>query len=295
MIVILIIVALVAAVSIYDYFTTRTWQQVTSTVRNEAVFENRNKKYGAFVIRRDYNRNFILILLGMIGGVGVIYAATSLTKAGAPKEFRVKPPVPEEGIIVKLDEKAEEPKPEVAKPKLAVPPVTNKFVEPKIVTEPDPKEKPEIDPNVNSGTQTIPKTDGDLFVDPTKKGDPKGDPKGEGEEIKQAEKPKIPDVFAEYPGGKEALMKFLQKNLSYPQVAAETGVGGKCYIRFVVSKTGEISEITVAKNIKLCPECGEEAKRVVRKMPRWKPGSIKGEPVDSYFSLPIEFQPEIIN
>jgi len=290
MIVILVIVALVAAVSIYDYFNTRTWQQVTSTVRNEAVFENRNKKYGAFVIRRDYNRNFILILLGMIGGVGVIYAATSLTRGGASAEIRVKVPDAPTTIPVDIPKKKEE-QPKIEKAKLVVPPPTNKFTEPKVVTEP-PKDPVKIDPKVPSGIETIPEG-GDPLGKPGDKGTPEGDLKGEGEVKTDPPKgPQIPDVFAEFPGGKAALMKFLGDNLHYPQGPAELGVEGKCYIRFIVSKTGDISEITVSKNIKFCPECGEEAKRVVKKMPRWKPGIKKGEAIDSYFSLPIVFELE---
>lgn len=95
---------------------------------------------------------------------------------------------------------------------------------------------------------------------------------------------------AEYPGGRAALMKFLQNNLTYPQTAIESGLQGKCYLRFVVAKDGAISNVTVVKKVPDCPECDEEAIRVVKMMPKWIPGKAKGKAVNSYFNLPINFK-----
>jgi len=68
-----IIALLIAAISVYDYYTTRTWQQVTSNIRNETVFEHRNKQYGAYVMRRDYSKTIVYSIVGLLvltGGVG---------------------------------------------------------------------------------------------------------------------------------------------------------------------------------------------------------------------------------
>jgi protein TonB len=85
MILILSIIVLVALVSLYDYFSTKSWQRVTSNVRNNVVFENRNKSYGAFVIRRDYDKTLLIILGVMLFGVGGVSAAFA-SFSSLPKE-----------------------------------------------------------------------------------------------------------------------------------------------------------------------------------------------------------------
>jgi len=60
------IILLVAFVTLYDYFTSKTWQQVTSSNRNDLVFENRNRTYGAYVLRRDYDKRLMTIMLSVL-------------------------------------------------------------------------------------------------------------------------------------------------------------------------------------------------------------------------------------
>lgn len=289
---ILIIIALVAAVSLYDFFSTRNWQQVTSVVRNEAVFENRNKNYGAFKIRRDYNRNLILILLGMVGGVGVIYAAASTFREPVKKE--IKNPVSQEQIEIKFEEKDEliEKEPEVEQPKqeeMAKLPEMTKFIPPKVIDDPT-KQTPDpvVDPVGPVGPIHNPEP-GDPFTPIPPTGDPDG--KGKKTEPISTEPETVVDEPAEFPGGKPGLKKFLEDNLRYPELEASEGIGGKVYLRFVVSSDGEISRVNVIRKIEDCPNCDKEAIRVVKKMPKWKPGKKNGKEVDSYFNLPITFLP----
>ena len=293
MIAIFIIIALVAAVSLYDYFTTRSWQQVTSTIRNEAVFENRNKKYGAFVIRRDYNRNLILILIGLVGGVGVIYAAAAITRS-EPKVEITPPKVIDPGIPIDVSKDPEpEPEPEIELPvqKTLTPEETVKFTDPKPTDKevPEDIEIPEEGKKVGNETIIDPNPD-DKWTEPGDFGDPE---KGKKVEIIKTPLPPTYDVDepAEYPGGREKMKEFLSKNLQYPELDAQEGNGGKCYLRFIVDKQGDISEVKVMRAIESCPDCNKEAVRIVKKMPRWKPGKKKGEAVDSYFNLPITFKP----
>lgn len=98
------------------------------------------------------------------------------------------------------------------------------------------------------------------------------------------------DEIAEYPGGQPAMREFLQKNIRYPQSALDKHLTGKCYLKFVVNKNGQISNVTVARGVPNCPECDKEAIRVVKMMPKWSPGKNNGKPVNSYFHLPIAFQ-----
>ena len=99
----------------------------------------------------------------------------------------------------------------------------------------------------------------------------------------------IPDEPAEFPGGHPALVKYLGSNIHYPQGPAELGIQGKCHLKFVVSKIGDISDVKVMRGVSDCPECDKEAVRVVKNMPLWRPGRVKGKPVDSYFNLPVKF------
>ena len=77
-------------------------------------------------------------------------------------------------------------------------------------------------------------------------------------------------------------------NIKYPEVARTSGITGTVYVQFVVEKDGSISDVKVVRGIG--GGCDEEAVRVVKSMPRWKPGKQRGQPVRVYFTLPIEFK-----
>jgi TonB family protein len=94
-------------------------------------------------------------------------------------------------------------------------------------------------------------------------------------------------IKPEYPGGETALMEYIFKKLKYPVKAYTNKITGTVYLRFVVTKTGDIGEILVMKSAH--PLLDNEAIRVVRSMPAWKPGKIDGLPVDVWFIIPIKF------
>ena len=98
---------------------------------------------------------------------------------------------------------------------------------------------------------------------------------------------RIPESRAEFPGGMAALREYLAANCHYPKEAREKGQQGMVMLEFVVEKDGTISTITVLRGI--CEALDEEAIRVVRAMPKWKPGENNGQPCRSYFQLPITF------
>lgn len=98
------------------------------------------------------------------------------------------------------------------------------------------------------------------------------------------------EEFASFPGGKEAMDQFITKNLNLPQSVLERIVSGKVYVKFSVSEKGEISAVQVLKGISACPECSEEAIRLVNSMPNWVPGMENGKAVSLYVRLPIKFE-----
>ncbi len=99
-------------------------------------------------------------------------------------------------------------------------------------------------------------------------------------------------VFVEeapsFPGGEEALYKYLAENIKYPELARTNNVTGTVVINFVVEKDGSITKVTTRRDIG--GGCGSEAMRVVKNMPKWKPGKQSGKAVRTEFMLPVEFQ-----
>jgi len=96
------------------------------------------------------------------------------------------------------------------------------------------------------------------------------------------------EQMPEFPGGEAGLMKFLSKNVHYPTSASEMGIQGRVILRFVISKTGDVSQVEVIRG--LDPACDKEAVRVVKMMPKWTPGKQNGRNVPVYFTLPIRYQ-----
>ena len=95
---------------------------------------------------------------------------------------------------------------------------------------------------------------------------------------------------AEYPGGLAAMGQFIRDNMHYPDSARARGISGKCFLKFVVNRTGGISDVVVLKGVPGGADCDEEAIRVVKAMPKWKPAKMSGRPVNCYFNLPFNFK-----
>lgn len=94
--------------------------------------------------------------------------------------------------------------------------------------------------------------------------------------------------FPEFPNGEENMYKYLGANIKYPKDALENGIQGTVVVKFVVEKDGTISNVKAIR--KIGGGCDEEAVRVVKRMPRWKPGKQRGKPVRTEFTLPIQFK-----
>ena len=92
----------------------------------------------------------------------------------------------------------------------------------------------------------------------------------------------------EFPGGIEALYKYLAENIKYPEQAKAEGVQGRVFVRFVIEADGSITNAQVLRSIG--GGCDEEALRVVNAMPKWKPGMQDGKPVRVQYNLPIIFK-----
>lgn len=95
------------------------------------------------------------------------------------------------------------------------------------------------------------------------------------------------DEEPSFPGGMEAMYKFLAENIKYPQEARDNNISGKVYVTFVVETDGRITNPRLLRDIG--GGCGQEAIRVVKSMPRWNPGKNNGQPARVQFNLPVNF------
>ena len=92
----------------------------------------------------------------------------------------------------------------------------------------------------------------------------------------------------EFPGGTEAMLKFFQDNMVYPESCKEAGIQGRVIATFVVEKDGSVTDIEIAKSVH--PDLDAEAIRVIKAMPAWKPGKQRGELVRVKFAVPVNFK-----
>ena len=98
---------------------------------------------------------------------------------------------------------------------------------------------------------------------------------------------RIVEKLPEFPGGMVEFMKWITSNLRYPQAARDQKIQGKVVVGFIIGKDGTVSELKVVH--KADPLLDAEALRVLKKMPKWKPGEDKGKPCLTYFCIPVNF------
>ncbi len=97
----------------------------------------------------------------------------------------------------------------------------------------------------------------------------------------------IVEKMPEFPGGEQALRKFIAQNIKYPAYASEHGIQGKVYVSFVVEKSGSVGRVKIARGVD--PSLDAEALRVTKALPKWEPGKQKGEAVAISYTIPVNF------
>lgn len=110
----------------------------------------------------------------------------------------------------------------------------------------------------------------------------------EEEEPQEEEIFQVVEHMPEFPGGMGALMKFLGKNIKYPTIAQENGTQGRVIVQFVVNKDGSIVDPVVVRSVD--PYLDKEALRVIKSMPKWKPGQQLGKKVRVKYTVPVTFR-----
>ena len=97
----------------------------------------------------------------------------------------------------------------------------------------------------------------------------------------------VVENMPEFPGGDAGLMKYIQKNVKYPPIAKEYNITGKVFVSFIVDKSGSVSDVKIARGVDKSLDA--EALRVVKSLPKYKPGKQRGKAVRVMFTIPINF------
>lgn len=96
------------------------------------------------------------------------------------------------------------------------------------------------------------------------------------------------EEMPEFPGGEGKLLQFIAENVRLPKCVTDAGVKGRCVVEFVVEKDGTVSDFKILRS--LHKDCDAEAIRVLKTMPRWKPGMERGKPMRVKYQVPVEFR-----
>jgi protein TonB len=256
---------------------------------DDIIFEGKNKEYGAYILRKLYKKRLTISLWASIILFTLALCTPMILSAMKPKEdvsaIRKK--------VITITELAAPPsidsKQQVQEQIQAPPPLksTIKFLPP--VVKPDDQVTDEYIPtvdelkNIDPGAKTEEGQEGGVDYSLI-----------EVEEPKEEVAPVKEEVFTyveempSFAGGDQELLKFISKNIQYPEIAKRAGVEGRVLVSFVINKNGTASDFQVVRGIGA--GCDEEAIRVIKLMPSWKPGRQNGQPVKVKLVVPFLFK-----
>jgi protein TonB len=263
----------------------------------DIIFEGRNKEYGAYDLRKTYNKRLITSLL-IVGALCLLLFVGYLVSALLENKNENKNVVVQDVQLeeIKQEEKKEEPPPPPP-PKPPEPPKVEmaKFTPPKIVKDEEVKEEekpPEVEKleETKIGTMNQEGQKDEGIVAPPVEDAGKGvveAPKKDDEDWDKTFT-KV-EIESEYPGGAAAWQRYLNRNLRYPQEAIDNEVQGAVVVQFIVDKEGNVSDVEAISGPN---ELRAEAVRVIKKSGKWTPAVQNGRQVKSYKKQPIVFRLE---
>jgi len=268
----------------------------------DMLFENRNKQYGSYVLRRDANRIRMLSLFTVIGVfiVGVLISfwikSSPAASSGSIIHDAFHDPVVMTPIVIPPPKSQPLP-PEPTRQAPAAP--TEKFVKPIITNDPiiqpedilkdistfkDKLAGPVHHEGVEGGiviakTKDLQGVNGNGILQVTDAGGGTADTSKIYQSV---------SVMPEFPGGRAALLRYLKSQLHYPEAAIDAQIKGTVLVEFIVNEQGGIEQAAVIKGVG--GGCNQEALRVVNAMPRWSPGKVGNRAVKTRYKLPVTFQ-----
>ena len=267
----------------------------------DLVFEGKNKDFGAYVIRTDSpKRHNKAVLWTLIGTIIFGFISFGLMKANQYLEERK---LVEQGeqkvVLIDMTNKADEPEPEPIeqeKPEVRQNEelITYQATELQIVEDQNVNEEDEI-MSQDERMQT------DAIAGSVTNSEGTTNINNISEQIKEVvvedkkpveEKPaeifKSVEQMPQFPGGDEALIKYLSSHINYPPMAADNNIQGRVVVAFVVDKTGKVGEVNVVRSVD--KDLDREAVRVCKSLPKFVPGRQNGQPVSVWFTLPGTFK-----
>jgi periplasmic protein TonB len=252
-------------------------EKINAPAFDDIVFEDRNKEYGAYKLRKRYNRTVLVSL-----AIGIVILATAIITPylnAKASENRLKRA--ERQVEIKM-ENLDQPN-EVAPPPPPPPPPPSdvvqqqRYVPPVVVDSIKPEEVTQF--MTADQAQVEVKNEEVVEVVEVK------------EEVQEEDPEATPFVVVEempmFPGGDPELLKYIAEHTNYPEVAKENNIQGRVIVRFCVTSKGGVSQVSILKGVD--PELDAEAIRVVNTLPTFKPGKQGGKPVPVWYMVPITF------
>jgi len=274
-------------------------QKILESDYLDIVFDNRNKSYGGYDLRRRYPDRAKRAVIAVLCSVGIICTVPVIAsglhkKSGQPISMADPVAIPTVlDNVIHHPPPAPKPLPAVKAPSANKQPpavaATKAYTEPKIVAGKVFNETPPTDELTDKmiGTKNNEGTPGGKVAD---NGQPQGNGDGDNDLTKGNgdTEPAIgnfADIMPEFDGD---VYSYLSKAVRYPEAAREAGQEARVVVHFVVHENGSISDVEVVKSGGKSLDA--EAMRVVGSMPKWKPGKTKGKAIKVYYSLPIIFR-----
>ncbi len=264
-------------------------------VMDDIVFEGRNQEYGAYLLRRIHDRIMSRSLI-----IGLLFFTLLATSPVILKLVKGFIPKAEDELLMKEVVLTDAPPMDPSKPppppppKVDPPPVKDqiRFVPPKVMKDEEVQHEepppPDLTDLKDKDVSTENREGEEGGIDASLQ-EPPPAPAIE-EEKKEEETFSWVEQMPEFPDGQTAMSKYIVNNLKYPSIARENDIQGNVLVQFVIGTDGSISKVKVARGIG--GGCDEEALRVVKSMPKWRPGKQNGKTVPVLFTLPIKFRLE---
>ncbi|MFZ4059104.1 MAG: energy transducer TonB [Ferruginibacter sp.] len=259
-------------------------EQILKADLLDIIFEHRNKQYGAYDLRKAYSNRLGKALLGMLCIVTVVAAIAFIPKT----KGKVFIAGLDGATLVNIPPAAKKiPPPIKVKPAVKTPVPSKKWVTKiNFVQEKDSADRlEEIRNNDLISNVTVINTDKPVIFQT---------PIPIGKEVVKSESPRLdpsipirhPDVQPSFPGGNDALLRFLQKNLENPSEINE-GESVSVVVSFIVNQHGQPEKFEIERDGGTV--FNNEVLRVLHKMPKWNPGKTEGQNVSVYCSVPVKF------
>ena len=270
----------------------------------DIVFEDKNKDFGAYKLRRAsdgrHNKSMLVVIIFIIAAYGAIFLVKSVSAAVEKPED-----VNEQIEMSVAVEQAEEPEEEdnqrfeePEQPEALPEEILNTVKVTEILIAED--DKVSKDDEIKSQDELANTTTAFGQSDFDKGTDDRNVVREHKDEvIVEEKKPEPEKVFTaveqmpQFPGGEAALMKYLSNNINYPTMAMENNVQGRVIVQFVVTKSGKVGEVKIARSVDR--DLDREAVRVCKSLPDFIPGKMNGQAVNVWYTLPVSFKLQGVN